>query len=336
MQYSGIGDLASAFLSQKSNYRIKTELHRFSQELASGTTNDVSAKSGGDLSGFASTETALKRLAAFKTSASEAAQFTDVLQVSLSNIQDTTSEIAPSLILAASTNEATLLQATASDARERFSAVISALNTSVGDRSILSGTEFSAKAVSDSETILAELKTLVAAETTAAGVEAIVTAWFDDVGGGFETNGYLGNTTDIAPFQIGENDKTALNLRADNQKIRDLLKGYALASLVSDDVLSGNHEERVALMSRSGETLISADHGLASLRAQVGSVQSRIENAHARNSAEFSALEITRSEILAVDPFETATKLTAAETQLQMMFTITARLSRLNLTEYLR
>ena len=42
------------------------------------------------------------------------------------------------------------------------------------------------------------------------------------------------------------------------------------------------------------------------------------------------------TEIVAADPFDAATGLQAAEAQLEALYTLTARLSRLSLTEYLR
>ena len=58
--------------------------------------------------------------------------------------------------------------------------------------------------------------------------------------------------------------------------------------------------------------------------------------ASARNGAETSALEIARTDILAIDPYRTATELQSTETRLETLYTLTARLSRLSLSEYLR
>mgnify|MGYP006193710875 CR=1 FL=1 len=56
----------------------------------------------------------------------------------------------------------------------------------------------------------------------------------------------------------------------------------------------------------------------------------------ARNSAEITALELARAKIVSVDPFEAATKVKEAQTQLEMIYAVTARLSSLSLMEYLR
>jgi len=330
------GDMATSFLSLRNNLRLKTDLARLSQELASGQTADLGAATGGDLGNYAGIENALSGLTAFRTSASEAALFTQNVQRSLESVQNTTSEIGPALLLAGSTQEATLIQSAAADARAGFSSVVSILNTRVADRAILAGTATGGTALANAEDMLTALQTAIAAETTAAGVESVVDAWFDDPGGGFETIGYLGNTTELAAFRIGPDEAADLSLRADDPRLREVLKGYAMAALVADDALSGSHPERVALIETAATRLLGADRALTELRAGVGTIEERIENAQARNGAEVSALEIARSDILRVDPYRTATDLKTVEAQLQTLYAITARLSRLSLAEYLR
>lgn len=336
MSFISFGDLAMTFRSIANHTRIRADIQRHSEELATGRTSDLSARTGGDLSAIAGIESSLRQVESFRISIGEAGLFADTLQRTLGTIQDRTSEIAPALLLAANTNEATVIQSAAVDAKGKFEAVISALNTRVANRALLSGTDTDATPLLSAEGILAQLQTAISTETTAAGVEAQVTAWFDDVGGGFETLGYQGGTSDFEDFRLGEDDTTAMGLRADDQSFRDLLKGYAIASLVADGALSGDHEERVALINTAGTRLIASDNQLAGIRAGIGTVEGRIENAQARNAAENSALELARTEILQVDPYRSATDLQAAETQLQTLYAITARLSRLSLTEFLR
>lgn len=336
MQTLTFGDLAGPFRSQMNNYRLKSELQRLGQELATGKTADLRKATRGDLGNYAGLDSAINSLAAYKTSASEAALFADTLQRSLESVQQTTSDIGPALLIAGSTNEATVIQTAATDARTRFAAVVSVLNTKIADRALLSGTDIGSDALADSETMLADIKTAIATETTAAGIEAVVEAWFDGPGGGFETLGYLGGTADLAPFRIGPDEQTSLSLRADDQNIRDVLKGFAMAALVSDGALPGNHDERVALVGLAATRLLAGDKALAELRAGVGTVEGQIETARVRNGAEASALKIARSDLVRADPYTTATDLKAAETQLETLYTITARLSRLSLPEYLR
>jgi flagellar hook-associated protein 3 FlgL len=74
----------------------------------------------------------------------------------------------------------------------------------------------------------------------------------------------------------------------------------------------------------------------ASLQGRLGLTQARIDQAQTRNTAEQSMLEIARADLVAIDPFEAATRMEAAQTQLETLYSVTARLSRLSLVDFLR
>ena len=336
MSLTSIGDLALSYQTRLNNTRLKSELGRISQELSSGRTSNLRARTGGDLGSYAGLENAIGSLAAYKIAATEAGLAVGAVQRSLETVQKITADAGPALLLASSSGESTLVQAAASDARAKFSTVISVLNTRVADRALLSGTAVGTTSLADAETMIAELRTAISAETTAAGVTSVVDAWFDDPGGGFETNGYLGSTTDLSAFRIGPQEEAALGLRGDNQDLRDVMKAYALAALVADGALSGQHVERAELLEASATRLLAGDKALAELRAGIGTLEARVDTALARNGAETVALEIARSGLVEVDPYESATELQAFESQLETLYTITARLSRLSLVDYLR
>jgi flagellar hook-associated protein 3 FlgL len=320
-----IGDLAMTFQSRASQHRIKSDMLRLGTELTSGVTSDLRAATGGNLGALANVEHQLGTLAAFRVAASEAATFTGAVQRALETVQETSSTLGPAL-----------LQVAATDAKARFATVISVLNTQVADRSILAGAQGSGAALAGAETMIAAIQAAVATETTADGIEAAVVAWFDDPGGGFETGGYLGSTSDIAPFRIGPHEQASIGMTAGDPAFRDLFKGYAMAALVADGALSTDHDERVALLDKAATRILTSDKSMAEQRAAIGTLEARIDTATARNSAETGALELARNDIVAIDPFRTATDLQAVQTQLETLYALTARLSRLSLTEYLR
>ena len=68
----------------------------------------------------------------------------------------------------------------------------------------------------------------------------------------------------------------------------------------------------------------------------MAAVEGQVAAAQSRNGSESSALQIARSEMVAVDAYDAATRLTDAETRLQTLYAVTARLSSLSLTDYLR
>ena len=69
--------------------------------------------------------------------------------------------------------------------------------------------------------------------------------------------------------------------------------------------------------------------------ARVGTVQAQIAAAQTRNTAEESALSITRAGIISADPYDAATRLEDLQTRIEALYLVTARVSRLSLADYL-
>jgi len=336
MNYVSIGDLALTFQNRRQNVQVRSDLARLTQELASGRKSDISTGVAGDFSPIIGLERSLKANAAYATSTTEAGLFASAMQASLAVVQDQSSQLAPALLSAASSQNALSVNATTQDAKSKFDAVISALNTRVADRYAFSGAATDRPALADADTMLADLQLTIAAQTTATGVQTVVDTWFDTPGGGFDTVAYTGSTTQMAPFRLSDNDDVDLDLTAADPGIRSVLKAFALAALVGEGALDPDLQERVALTRLAGEAMLSADYDLAIVRARVGSGEARIEQAVARNGAEKYTLETARNEITAIDPYRTATELEAISLQLETLYTLTVRLSRLSLSEYLR
>jgi flagellar hook-associated protein 3 FlgL len=183
------------------------------------------------------------------------------------------------------------------------------------------------------DNLLAALETVAAGATTAEMVAAAVTGWFaDPLGyGSFYQGGEALSPVAIAPGETADLSATAMD-----PAIRDTLAGFAMAALLDRGALAGNADERARLAQRSGAALLASADARISLAARVGAVEAQIEAVRTRNGAEETALGILRSEIGSVDPYEAATRLEAARAQLESLYLITARVSRLSLVEFLR
>jgi len=336
MNSVSIGDLALNFQNRRHNVDLKTDLIRLSEELASGHRKDLSSLVTGDLLPLASLEHALQTSGAFSTATAEAGLVAETMQASLELVQNNSADLGASLLVASSSESSAMIQTTSVDAKFKFEAVVSAFNTRVADRYAFSGMATDSMALADAETILASLQVAIAAQSTAAGIEGVVSAWFDDPGGGFETVGYTGSNAKLAPVRISSTDTVALDIDASDSDIREILKGFAMAALIGEGALSSDVAEQATLTRTAGEKLLTTDFNLSVLRAKVGSAQSRIHDVAANNAAQKHSLEIARNELTAVDPFKAATELEAVRTQLETFYTVTARLSRLSLMEYLR
>jgi flagellar hook-associated protein 3 FlgL len=163
---------------------------------------------------------------------------------------------------------------------------------------------------------------------------ARISAWFD-APSGYATTAYLGGPA-AQDLPISPRDKVWLGVTADDPAFRAAIKGLATAALVDDSALGFSDDQRKALANRAGETVLSATDALVGLGARLGISEARIDTAQSRNQAELLSLEMAQSDLTGSDPYALATELEAVQTNLEMLYSITARLSRLHLTDFIR
>lgn len=333
-----VGDLASSFYTRRSNADLKQAMTRLTQELSSGQKSNVATAVAGDLSPLVAIENTIANLAGFRTSVQEASMFANIQQTALGIVQSQTEQMSGSLFLASSNPSDTAMIATSNEARSRLDSIMSALNTRVGDRNVFSGMATQSPALGSADDMLSSIEAAIttAGAITPADVQTVINDWFDTPSGGFETVTYLGSMSPVSPFQLSEHERATATITAENQSIRDVLKGFAMASLVERGLFVGNVPFQARLLEMSGEQVLSSNPALVSTRAIVGSLEGKIEETKTSQKNEDLALQIARNEITAADPFETAAQLQSAQTQLELLYTMTARLSRLNLSDYLR
>jgi len=162
------------------------------------------------------------------------------------------------------------------------------------------------------------LITAIGGATEKDDIIAAVDAWFDTVGGGFETTGYLGNQENQSRKIEAQLD-IKIDVRADSSELKEVLKGFAYAAAASEV-----------------SSTLSAAEGMSRLQAGLGEKEESVDIALSSNESQLSAFEIARSDLIRADPFETAIKLQEMQTQLETHFAVTARLSQLNLVDFLR
>ena len=336
MNYVSIGDLAQTFQTRRQTFQVKTELQRLSLELSTGRKTDISTKSTGDFSPIVGIERAIRATTAYETPLAETNLLAQSMQSAYATMQTHSDEMSGGLLTAGNSQNSTMIDAAAVDGETRFTAIVALFNTRVADRYAFAGTATDAPALADAATILADLNVAITGLTTAADVETAVDAWFDTPGGGFDTVAYVGSPNALGPIRVSEHDTVDLSITASDDSARAALKGFAIAALVSQGALQADIVERAALTKRAGEVILTAQSDIANVRAVIGSAEARMHEVELASSAELFSLESARLEIVAADPYETALQLEAVRVQLETVFSMTARLSRLSLMEYLR
>lgn len=335
MSVISFGDMAASIRNMRVTTQTKLDLEKYGSEVASGEKYDLSASVSGDFSPLASIERSLRTLQSYDLAIKEADLFATTVQSSLGSISEHVEELSSVLLTASTNGDATSVSVAGTDARTRFDAVVSTLNTRIGNRSLFSGAATGETALISADEIMNDLVAAVAGSSSFSDVEAIVDDWFMSSSGGFEMIAYQGSDIALSPFALGEHETVRVDFSANDASIREALKGLAMAALVDEGVLEGSVSEQTSLLRSAGETLMGVQAGLADLRAQVGAVEARIEEASLSNSAMTFSYETAKSEIVSADAYETASMLTQTETQLQLIYTLTARMSRLSLSDYI-
>lgn len=333
-----IGDLAHTLVLRQQGTDLRATMQRLTVELSSGTTSDLNGRLGGDFTYYADVERGLDAAQSFERAGTEASNFAAAMQTALGSIQSSAQEAGSRMLSTAYAEDASLLRAASNDAAGRLSAMLQTLNVQAGNRAIFAGNETSQVPFIDGTTMMESIETAVttAGAATPADVYDAVSDWFDTAGGPFETTAYLGSTTALAPMQINDRTQITLDVTGDRQELREVMKGYAMAALIERNVFGADQALQSELGTLAAQKLIQSNSDLAVLRAEIGSVEARISEVQTETAAEISSLEMTKSDMVAIDPYSVAVDLEATQTRLTSLYTLTARLSELSLVNYLR
>lgn len=336
MTLIGLGDMAQTFMLRRMTTGMKQDAGIAAQELTTGRSMDVSQKLQGEFSGLAGVEAALSRLQGYRVATDTAALTTSAMQGVLGTIDDITSGIGASLIGATMLDNTRTFGSLVQDSAQRFGAVLAALNSRVGDQALFAGVAGDGPAMASADTILSALETHITATgaTTATDIETAVTSWFQ-APTGFATVAYLGAAGRSA-MAISAEDKADMSITATDPALRDTIKSLAIVALIDRGTVVADANTAVSLAQQAGNSLLQNHSDRAVLAGRLGLTQARIDQAQTRNTAEGSALQIARSDLLSVDPYEAATRLQNAQNQLETLYSVTARLSRLSLVDFLR
>jgi flagellar hook-associated protein 3 FlgL len=335
MSMIGFGDLAQSYVMRQHMTQAKAELARHAQELTTGKAADTPHHLAGDLSALLALDATLARLDGYGAVTRELALFADAQQVSLATISDMALQAASGLLSASGTAAATHVDTAASAAHSALKSTLSTLNTRFGDRTLFAGAATNGPAILSAEDFMVAVENMILASgaNDVTSVEAAMDSWLSSPGG-YAGIAYLGDNP-LSPVPISAGESMALDITANDPALRETLKGLAMATLVDRGLFAGQPVMEKYLAQRAGEVLLEGESDRAHLVARLGGMQAQVDRAQTRNESEAAALGMARTGMVQIDPYDTATRLQDAETQLQLIYTLTARISRLSLADYL-
>lgn len=328
---ASIGDLAQSHFLRRHMTTVKTELDQLTEQVSTGRASDIGGHLQGDFAALSALDSSLSRLKGFASVTADLGLMAEAQQRALDQINGLANETSQRMLAAAYGSEDGV-SAAGSQAKDALETVLSALNLRHADRALFAGVNTGGNAMADADTLIGAVQSAVAGASDAASVIAAVDGWLADPAG-FGTV-YSGGSA-MPDVAVAAGETVALDITANDPAIKATLKGLILGALLQGGTLSGSRSERAELARHSGEALATNATARAALSGHLGLSQQRIAEAESRNSAEASSLEIARNAMVSVDPYDAATRLQDAETRLETLYALTARLSRLSLAEYL-
>ncbi|MEP3513727.1 MAG: hypothetical protein ABJN38_18325 [Lentilitoribacter sp.] len=334
MSSVSLGDLSQTFLMQRRSVALRQDMSRLTDELSSGRVSDVREILAGNHNYLSELERSLEVLDGYSVANAEAAYFTAAMQSSLDNVQDFSSQLGIDLILASGGPLGVIAGSPSGNANTQLQGIVRSLNSDIAGRSLFAGTATDTVPLANAETIIDELRLAITGQTTPEDIVAAAETWFNDPAG-FDTLIYTGSATELAPFVLSDSERVSLDVRANDSAIKDILMNTALAALADDPTLGLTVPEQSELFGITGLALQSNQDLLTDLRSGIGFTEARIETISVRNQAEETSVEFARNQLLAADPFETATQLEDVQFHLQSLYTVTVRSSQLSLVNFL-
>ncbi|WP_339947029.1 hypothetical protein [uncultured Albimonas sp.] len=327
-------DLAATLRLQRDAGQVRVALERSGRELNTGRKADLFAASGGDPRRLLAIEGSQARAARETESITLAKGRLSLTQAVMGGLQDLADGLGPELAAAVARDDMTSARLHAAGAEDAFRNAVQNLNTTYAGRTLFSGAAVDRPALDDPDVILADVAAVLAGAADAADAIAQVETYFD-VGGGFDAR-YLGAAEDAPRAGIDSGDSLEISRRADDPEVRELLRGLALAAATADSAYAGPAGAQGTLFEAAAATTMSARESLVQSRAMLGLSEQALEDASVRISARRDALDLAWNAATSKDPYDAAAEFQAIEQQLERIFLITSRLSRLNLTDFLR
>lgn len=335
MTTSGLGDVARFQLLQQDGTRLRHDLQRLTTELSTGQRADLGRATGGDFTPLADLERSLRLTETFARTIAEAGLAASARQAALGRIEAEVEGTAPNLLGLATGGSLQDITLAVADAGDRLDQVVTALNTRLAGAALFAGNAPDRPALAPAEEMLAQVRPLAAAAATAGDMIAAVEAWFLAPGGGFETAAWSGGAEAPAPAILGDGIAVQTGITARDPALREVLAGLALAALAAEGAGPSGEADRRALVSAAALRLERGEEALIRLRSDLGLSEARIEEARAATEAARSTLEMETARVTGADPYRAATELESVESRLEALYLLTARLSRLSLSEYL-
>ena len=340
MMDTQFGSMARLRSFQRHGSALKQTISTLGNELTTGAVSDKTRHLQGDMSLLASINRSLDLSATHQRIATETQLLLEVQQTTINDIQARTEDSFAELLRLGPFKDSKSLRIAAKQMQTGLEHVVGRLNTTLAGRFVMSGMAGDSATLPSADALLDAIEAgppPLPPDPTVAQLQEHVSQWFA-TGGGFDDAalGYGGASPRPEPVKLGDGYDVTLDVTAQDPAFRKTLAAFATGALVSRGYFADDPSAQRALFGDVAMDLAAANQQVIGLAARTGIQEQLAAQAKTRASAEEAAMKIAQAELLESDPYETATQLEQAMSQLDMIYNLTARLSRLSLADYLR
>ena len=339
--------LSSSF--RASLLEIETQLARARQELSTGRHADVSLTAGAAVARDVHLGARLDQLnTIFETNKIVGARL-DTTQIALSSLTSTAADVRATLLRALS--DGGDRKAIVAQARLALASFTATLNQTIGGDYVFGGENLDAAPAADyfaappSANKLALDNAFLSAfgmtqsDPAAASISAPAMESFLSV----EMSALFSPPNWAADWSQASDEPllarisffktTSVSITANDPAFRELAMGYTALSDLSLDALSDDAGD--AVIRTAAQHIDRALAGLTKLKAAAGGMQAEVESANRTMTVQQGLFLSQIASIEGVDPTEAATRVNGLMTQIEIAYTLTAKIQQLSLVKYL-
>lgn len=336
MPIQGYADLLSFNRQIRTTTDIKARLERVSQEAVTGLRANLTEATNGDVGSAHLLRKALNDIEQSRRINTITESRIDLSAGALRAAREGLNGLDATALIQLSQGNEDSLRVIAESAEANLSGAISSFNARHGSRSLLSGDTTNVPPFNGIDTLLSDVSAILSSSTDATVINAALDTYFNDPAGGFETNIYQGSDNPAPPLRLSDGQLLDIDIRGNNQAIKDTLRGLAVLATALDSGLDPQGSDFHEVYSAGASRLSTGIAGLIDEEANLGIHAETITRLNNKNDFESLTLTATFQKLVGRDQFEAATELQQLQIQLESAFVITGRLANLSLTNFLR
>lgn len=336
MFLSAFPDLLSFQKRVRVTADIKSRLETTSIEAVTGRQEDVTKAVNGNLGGAHLLQKAIDDIDQDRRINNLTGSRLNLTNTAISSVRKLISPVATDGIVAVSAGDPFTLGVLAEQAESDLRNTMSLLNSSHGNRKLFAGDATDTNPLASPETLLVDVKAILQANPDPADVKTALDTYFNSPTGGFATSIYQGGAGDAPASFLADGSKIKFPVRADNQALRDAMRGLAVMAVTKDSGHDITSSEFKDIFLQGSSSLSNSSVELIKLEGLVGISEGLIETANEQQRQESFTLGVALNSLVGRDQFNAAAELKQLEAQLEASYLITSRLSNLRLTNFLR